>query len=276
VELLAKAYLATIENALLTERGDRDSLLLMTGHQALTRTLPSGVRTLGAADALAHCRQIKPTLLFEADPTKHVCLRVRNSAAHMALVDRRELTAGVVQMVRYISALLDVLELEPEKFWGEGGFDAVSSLLDKAKSEMQQRVAIKLTVAKRNLALLIATLPEEQVEVVLKAIASRGPLTHIDHHEIVDCPVCNRQAYLICIVERGPLEFEPDGEHNWGGPYVNRTAYPQLFECMVCRLELEADELEEFDFLTEIELEPDTDPREIRDWEPDEDYLRDR
>jgi hypothetical protein len=76
-------------------------------------------------------------------------------------------------------------------------------------------------------------------------------------------------------VERGPVEYDGDDPSDMQ-PWVSLTAYPFSFQRPVCGLELEGDELAEFDFATDIELDADSDPFEVYEYEPDEDYFRDR
>jgi hypothetical protein len=53
---------------------------------------------------------------------------------------------------------------------------------------------------------------------------------------------------------------------------VKRTAWPAIFNCNVCDLDLEEDELREVpDFPYSFDLDLDDE-----DWEPDEDYIRGR
>ena len=81
-------------------------------------------------------------------------------------------------------------------------------------------------------------------------------------------------GWLICGVEEGPIEVDVDEDGLPDQAWQARSAYPYMFECPVCGLSLEDDELRQLDFPQEIELEPIENPYE--DWEPDEDEFRGR
>jgi len=116
---------------------------------------------------------------------------------------------------------------------------------------------------------------EREVTSRARIPTSRGSSKRLaEHDESHDCPVCGARGWLLCDVSRGDPEFVHDGEETWA--VVSLTAHLWAFDCGVCRFELEGDELLEYDFPREIELEPDTDPQEAYDFEPDEDWLRDR
>lgn len=98
-------------------------------------------------------------------------------------------------------------------------------------------------------------------------------MSSTDHEEPQTCPVCQQQGWLLCGVEVSATQYEYDDE-GMAAASADRTAYPFGFECPVCKLDLDAEQLGGFDFPSEFELEPDDNPP--LDWEPDEDYFRDR
>jgi hypothetical protein len=83
------------------------------------------------------------------------------------------------------------------------------------------------------------------------------------------CPVCDQRGWLYCGVEMGDeLRDEQSGTR-----FVARTAHPVAFMCFVCGLDIERDELNEFAFPDQVELQP---LAVEDDSDPDEDWLRDR
>lgn len=272
VELLSKAYIASVDPILLAERGDRDSLLLLTGRSSYSDILATDIRSLGASDALKLAKYLKKDLPWNAQ--EQLALKARNAALHMALVDRRELHNATVSMAKIVDSLLAVLELNRNDFWGEAAIGVVTELFDEAKTETSRVVAGKRAVATRYLASLVSGLDASARAVVLASLSGRH-ISSTDHEEPQECPVCHQQGWLLCGVDRGPVEYDYD-EDGPPSAWVERTAYPFGFECAVCRLELEGDELQELDFPAEIELEPDTEPFETYDYEPDEDMYRGR
>jgi hypothetical protein len=272
VELLTKAYLASVDYALLADRGDRDSVLTLGGNSSLADVSAQGIRTISAVDALALAKHLQKDLPWI--PRDSLVLRVRNAALHMGLVEREELRRAVVQMCRLSSVLVKGLGLDNRLYWGDDAAPVVEHLLDEAKSETARTVAAKKAAAHERLTSLLTGLDPADQKILLAALSGR-PTSTIEHGEAQTCPVCGQQGWLLCVIERGPVEFEPDDGGN-GYAWAPRTAYPVEFECPVCELALESLELAEFDFPSEIELDADDDPPEAYEYEPDEDILRGR
>jgi hypothetical protein len=271
VELITKAFLASVSHSLLADRSDHHSLLLLAGRSDKTKRTGTELATRTAAEVCKIARDLDARVV--SLPQNPVCLRVRNAAAHMGLVDVRELRLGVGQMVKYIDKILEVLDLDGNDFWGEADRALVESLLDEARSETAKAAMLKRANAEAHLAMLTALVPPETVPAVLQALAKPsaedGGLTH-------ECPVCGQEGYFQYDVERGALEVEYDDEGMPANPWVSRWANVFGFACPVCQLELDYEELTEFNLATTIQLEDDTEPAEYYDYEPDEDYLRDR
>jgi hypothetical protein len=232
------------------------------------------MKTIGAYEALRLVAQLHRGFpSFDQHPP---ALTARNAALHTALADRAQLRAAVVQMARMTESLLEVMKLDRSRFWGEHALPVADSLLDEAARELEQVVKAKLAVARARLAALIENLAEPVADALLATLA-RGPLQatawnewgEVNHVEPQECPVCRQPGMLFCELGPREVEWEHDGD---GGTFEVKdgAAFPILFSCPVCRLELSADELSEFDFPDFIEVEPD----ETGGWE--EDTWRDR
>ncbi|MDG4818275.1 hypothetical protein O7628_22590 [Micromonospora sp. WMMD956] len=272
VELLAKAFLASVEPGLLAEKGDRDTILILSGNANLASARIAEMKTVGALEALKIAKHLHPSLSFNLQ-SDQVVLRVRNSAAHMGMVLPDELRAAVAVMCRLVEGLLAALLLERDKYWGDHAIGVVDEILDVAKSEVRRIVAAKIAVAERRFAGLVSGLDAAGRAVVLSALSRRDPYTTADHNEPYQCPACKQQGWLVCHVDEGQPEigYDDDGTQYSFAP---RTAYPFFFECPVCELELEEEELAELDYPMEIELDPNSDP--YSNYEPDEDWVRGR
>jgi hypothetical protein len=268
VELLSKALVADVNPALLSERGDRDTMLHLTNLGHLSRKAATEVRSLSAVEAVAAANHIHPSLGWRQGADS-IVFRVRNAAAHMALVDAEELHAAVLELLKFVRGLLTVRGGEPSDFWGEPLAPLAAELLDEASSASRRSAIAKQAAAHARLESIVGSLGGRAREVVLAALSGRR-MSSTDHEEPETCPVCGQQGWLLCGVERGPVEWDPDGAR------VPLTAWPFGFECPVCGLDLEGDELLLFTFPQEIELEPDDDPVEAYEWEPDEDVWRGR
>jgi hypothetical protein len=266
VELLTKALIATTSPALLTERADRDSLLHLTDHGHLARRSVTEVRTLSATDAVATAIHLHPGLAWHKERDE-IVFRVRNAAAHMALVDSGELSAAIIVMIKYIHSLLAVQSSDAGEFWGSDLAPLAAELLDEAKSQTARVVAAKLAAARSSLEALVGRLGEDTRAVVLASLSGRKPESE-EHDEAQTCPVCDQQGWLLCGIHRGDVQWNESGE-----PYLAPYAFAVGFVCGVCGLALWHDELDEFSFPSEIELDHE---RVEPDWEPDEDTERGR
>ncbi len=277
LELLAKGFLSAINPAMLVERSEKDSLLFLVnqGHRVDADSSPTDVRTLSASDALLLTKKVIPGGAFSWNPqADRKVLQVRNAALHLGLAEPGELRDACVIMTRLVSELLTQTSADSSKFWGD--VDGLAqTLLDEAATERQRNVEVKKAASKAFYLRLTKGLDAATRSAVVTSLLDRaepeGDLdTWIAEQE---CPVCENSGWLTCDIVRGELQHEQVDWHDYE-TWVDRAALPFLFQCGVCGLELEDDELLEAAFPREIELEPDTDPAEA--WEPDEDLWRDR
>ncbi|WP_157519393.1 hypothetical protein [Modestobacter sp. Leaf380] len=268
VELLSKALVADISPALLGDRGDRDSLLHLTDHGSLARKTPTEVKSIFAVEAVAAANHVHPSLNWR--PVDSLTFRVRNASAHMALVEIDDLRKAVIELLRFVESAVVVRGTDAASFWGSSLVALAAGLLDEAATASQQAVARKQAAARIRLDLLLGPLDKAGRAVVLASLSGRKTVM-AEHEEAAACPVCEQQGWLLCGVDRGPVQWD-DG----GNPYVEPLAWPYEFVCPVCGLELEGDELQAAGFPEEVELDLDLDPIEAFEYEPDEDWIRGR
>ena len=257
VELTAKAFLASVSTSLLALKGDRDSILLLTGNASLTTRTPVQLRSVSASEALDHARRIDSRLPWrEVDPA----LEVRNAALHMGIVQQTGLRPAIIQMCKLLEVLVPAMGLDFERYWGDE-WHAVESVLDDARTELAATVAAKRAAAVVHFNSLMESLGKSSIDMLL-ATTTPKPVRYADHDDEVTCPVCGALAWLGCIIRRGELEFERDEYGNMDHVWVDLDAVPVAFYCALCRLDLEDEELDEFDLPRSIELEPDFEPEE--------------
>lgn len=268
VEHLAKAAIVLVEPTLLADRVDRDTLLRLSGKGHRAEGAATRIRTIGALNAVKlvaalHKSVTVPLVLAEA------ALEVRNAAAHVGLVDREELRAAVSGMCRTVDAMLAAVAADRNSFWGTN-VGVADALIEEGRAAVEQIVEAKFASARSHLAQLTKGMPAELAAAFLAALSQK--LVRSDYEEEVPCPVCGQRAWLICGVEEGDVEFDPD-ESGWA--WVSRTAYPFEFDCSVCGLTLDELELAHLDMNQPVELESrDVDPADY--YEPDEDLYRGR
>ena len=263
VELICKAYLASLDHSFLSERADRDSLFMLAGkHTMIPTAAASQLRSISALDAVKVIRYLHKALpIHEQDS---VALRVRNSSAHMGMVDSAELRLGLIQMTRVIEVVLPLLDLDSDLFWGENLVKTVATLMDEAVAEIAKVVESKKARAHDRLDQLVKGFDPQAVAALMATLSGRFTEPS-DYNQAQICPVCNQSGWLLCNVERGEPHIQADED----GGYVTQTAFPYEFECPVCDLRLQDRELLQFAFPAEIRLDDDeATPDEL--WEPDD------
>lgn len=262
VELLAKAVLASHASALLADRGDPDSVLHFSDLGHLAEKGPTAVRSRSAYDALTLARRFAKSLQW--NPVSHaVVFEVRNAAVHMAIAEKKDLFKAVQVMVLLVHDLLAAVpRTSIDDYWGKEMSPVAGSLLDRLTSETAQVVEAKLAAARGRYAEL-TKFGVVAAQEMIAVLASRAPRTIIEMAERATCPVCGNDGWLNGDVEEG--EVLADEEE--GILYIERFGIPMQFECSVCMLSLEVDELSQFSFPERIELEHGD--YEEPDWEPD-------
>lgn len=264
VELMAKAYLASVQPSLLADKGDVDSLLIMGGNAHLTKVKPSYVKTRSASDVMTIVKKLQPTMVWR-DQIDRGVLNVRNSALHFGMVDVDDLSAALPVMVRVIDHLQPLVQPSQTRrmFWGEHAFDVANRLVDAAVNDLAKRIESKIARARAHLESLTAGLPESTSTQFLRSIALRvNGIYKLSVEK--PCPVCGFPGWLGGEVTRGAVVWG-DGDVP---THLERIFLPMAFSCSVCNLRLNPDELEYFGLDDDEELEPEVDPPEADTWEP--------
>lgn len=249
-ELLLKTLVHHTAPSLLADRGDRDSLLLLAGATS-PPVDPLRFRSISAIEAHRLVKHLHPAL--PVDVRQPETLVSRNAAAHLGIVEPAQLRRAVAQHTILVQGVLPLLDLDEAPFWGVNLMPSVTAIIDDARSETARIVASKLVSARSAIRTKLLGLPEVAQLAYLAAL-SGTQRTYTDHEEAQQCPACDQQGWLLCTLERGPIEREFGA---LGAAWRERTAYPFAFECNVCDLQLEDEELYEVpSFPVEIALEP--------------------
>jgi len=232
IELAAKAFLASIEPTLLSERGDADTILCLSGKPSLAGGTPTTIRTLGGIAACRLARKLGRAVVA-GDSDVQRALEVRNSAAHMALVDKDELRSCVPAMARIVDSLVAEMGEDRAAFWANQ-LSLADQLIEARVKQVTQILEAKKTAAIARLAELTRYLNDTSRPIVLASLSRLS--VHSDHEEAHTCPICDQRAWLICSVEDS--DPQSDGLDVW----LPQTAWPFEFICSVCGLHLEGDE----------------------------------
>lgn len=108
-----------------------------------------------------------------------------------------------------------------------------------------------------------------QQRIQLVAALSLTNLNPSEHDEPADCPACEGRGWLH---GRTDVDWHANFDDD-GRPEAMVIFYPDAYDCALCDLHLQGDELELADFDGAIDL-PEADP--YTGYEPDEDLWRDR
>lgn len=261
-ELLMKAYLEHEAPALLAEKGDRESVLLLVGHSSVSKEQAMRFKSIGGAELLKYFRRLSSVPTTLPNPAEFKPMQVRNAAAHMALVDSDLLRDAVTEFCDIAVKTLAKMSVPESSFWGEDVIDTVASLVTEAEDRTLALARVKIGAARKRVEAKLAGIPDAEKERVLSLLASDifhswvgfGDPRSTRHEEAVDCPACEATAVLVYEAVRETFRFESPEL----GPYFEVTGYPFVFVCQACGLELEEEELRVSPDLTaSIELEPD-------------------
>lgn len=267
VEAALKSTLAQVLPSLLADRGDPHTQIFLAGRVGLPGKTYLDCRTISPADALKTLCLVRHTLqVIQADV--HKVLNVRNAAAHLGIVRPQDLHDCVRSMVVCMDTLMPDLGQGPAEFWGAKLTSYASALRQESQDGVRFAVEEAMTVARTRLEKLMALGPET-FEALADALDANGlDVTEEDdeYRAPHECPVCSRDGWITGPIERGELQYETaedlSMEHSW----VDRTVIPIDFQCDVCGLRLADRQLDRAGLPTEIQLQPDEDPFELRDF----------
>lgn len=239
-ELLLKLFIGRTSTALLADKGHADSLLLLAGHPVASDMPLSSFRSITAGQALTLAKKMGVTI--PGPPGDFAPFVVRNSAAHLATVDSDEITEAVELHATLTQAIFVHLNIDPKSFWGEGSWAAVEQLIEDKHNKDQARYTAKISAAKQRFDALSQTLGSTILEAFR---ATRTPRVSIgfsigtDEAVDFDCPACGSVGQIIYnIQDEGSVHYEPGG-----GAWMDQMADPVYFECPICELELEQNDV---------------------------------
>lgn len=271
VESGLKATLGAISPALVadTKKNIQSAVWLTDGSGAPFES--TSVKTLGGLELVQGVRLAYAGR--ESVPSLPSCEQVfvtRNTAAHLGVVDPASLNTAIVNMASVLSVLLSLLDEDEDAFWGSENLELVSQLRDEKASEIRLVLAVKRANAQRKFDAFLSSIPAAQHEAVFASMeAGFARLTPRDDRIMASCPVCGRDGLLSLYIREPDVDFSGFSIAE-SLPRGVRYGLPEYFECPVCGLVLDDEELIEEDgsFDDEFELPPSDAFLEARaDWE---------
>lgn len=170
------------------------------------------------------------------------------------MVDSADLAEAVVKLAHTVGLLHGLLPTFVEDdYWGPTHLPVVTGLRDARADKVRLELDSKLLAATEFFASLFPSMSETDRETVLITMEARKPTLSVygrngnvwDRHP---CPACARSGYLHYALEHQE-DFEEVPEYDSYGyvedvyVMVSVEWIPLAFECPVCNLELDEDEV---------------------------------
>lgn len=281
-EYLLACVVVSIDPVLLADPADVSSAVTLSRRNATAPLNPRKFRSATWGRQVAIVQEAFQVVNVRDD--LRFLIELRNAAVHAALTDKKELEDAVSRMVSVVDTLLPLVPHHAEAdYWGPR-ISVAAELRDKRSNAVLQRVAAKLVEARtryrsRVTELVLGTAAEAALLVALEASPVPSLLEDAER-ESATCPACGRVGELSYLKVRSEevqdeVIYDRDGEPEDFYYFRAVTGTPTLFQCPVCELQLEGEELAGFNHLTdEIDLDDERVDRADYWGEPDEDYLR--
>ncbi|KQV05016.1 hypothetical protein [Leifsonia sp. Root112D2] len=291
VEYLGRAVVASHDPLLLARHDSVESQIMLSRANTSGALDPRTLRTTDSSMIWGLLQKLNPKFAPHAgsrgkgNPPSLVSMvmGVRNSAAHMALVDKAYLEDATRALIIIVESLHPLEAKQEADFWPPDLMPTIQVLKDENSTAVARRFQAKLVYARAQLERLLNGMNAEEQERTQAMLEARSlPLMSLVRHKDVEqtCPACARLGVATYLIEEG--ESEGGWQETRGGSYArsgwSRALYPfaSMFRCPVCGLHLEAEEFTPAAIPTELDEEWEEIDDPFIDWEPDEDYLRGR
>jgi hypothetical protein len=239
IELLAKAYLVSLNPALVAEdKSDFANLVRVTGHgHRLIKLEP--MRTVGVESALVRIgllHQSNGQLRQLADLLRPVG-QARNGAAHIGRggVDPDKVAQAAL---RGAELLLPLVQDNLEDFFGDYA-DAAAALLDERATVLDQTLQLRGARASESFEKRFGRVPLDADQGLAFGLINVPALVD-DQHRLWHCPVCHQQGLL-----SGDAQVDVAVEAGWEDgvqfSYVASaevTFFARRFHCPYCDMSL--------------------------------------
>ncbi|WP_282006215.1 hypothetical protein [Propioniciclava sinopodophylli] len=264
VEALLKAVLAHTLPALLAEKGDVHTQLMLSGLPGVKGKSYIDCRTIGGLEASRTLKAAHSIPVPIDEDVQHV-FGARNAATHLAILTKTDLARAIRSLVVVVEAVMPLLNETSQEFWGpslhphaqvlqQQVVDQRALLFEEARSVALVRLS-KLQIA-----------GDEAFQAMTDVLDAEGASDELegDFARVVRrCPVCDRGGWLSGYVERGDLQHEPEDDYTAEAFWVERVMQVESFHCEICGLDLRRELLPVAGLPLSLDLEPDFDPPEL-------------
>lgn len=252
-ETLLMACVATVEVSLLANDPASKVALTRSGNPS-GKLEPTRLRTIEWEEARRIMLAKDPTLGGLQALLKDV-MSTRNAAAHAALTDSDDLGRSVVSLVSIVSQLHPHLEHDATDFWGNQIAPMVAELKDKLTSKIRQSKLAKIINAQKAFEAIKERFPDKHLEAYVQTARDRPLPTFAngwdgdyEKNEEHGCPACGYTGNVFFLgFDDGEVTqgYDDQADSEYVEVFVRFTAYG--FECQVCNLSLNGDELSDFE-----------------------------
>ena len=247
VEQLVKAILAQAHPSLIADgHASFDSLLHLCGFgdKAKTPDFVAAVRTITAAEALVRIGRFvngyRPP-----SPRVLLLLDLRNGIVHSG---HRAAGGGEANLIgdvaQYVEQLLGASGLSTTEYWGDSA-EMVITHMKRRLGALEASYQRRLQVAKERFAGYASKMDPAVLAAYVAAATPTAPGAELNSARVL-CPACGYEGEIAGEAEP---EWEPDWDYSDGqvwaaGMYVSKIRLQaDRFECRVCGLKLDVDEL---------------------------------
>lgn len=253
VEHLLMACVASIDTLLLADRVDAYSAYHLSRGNRAGKIEVRRVRTItwGAAVAILEFADASATTIR---PDIKLIMDTRNAAAHIAMADAEDITEAVTRLTRVVQAMHTFLPQSEADYWGATYLPVAQSLRDARTTAVDRKYKSKVASHAERFEQMLPGFSRAEREAVYVAMEGRSPWQWEgfrggpDHTGSHSCPACSRRAHVgYGIVELEDFTEVPrigeNGDQNGTLLEVAIELVPLAFECPVCGLELDAEEV---------------------------------
>jgi hypothetical protein len=236
LELLAKAYLASIHPSLVVE--GVDGLLYACGVPGHAGAPTSAIRTISPKEAIKRAGRIMPTLLNLTRGELDLVIEARHGAAHLGRFDTATARGAMPLFLLASEELLRGREDERREYWSDV-LETVDQHLASDAEDAANEAEKRIRAARVDYQSKKRDQDAQSLEDRVKAIVSAYRISSYDR-QLNECPVCQNPALLLGTID---FEWTVEGDsmdpEDWAGAaYPEVTFYPRELRCHVCGLAL--------------------------------------
>ncbi|WP_214542316.1 hypothetical protein [Curtobacterium flaccumfaciens] len=270
-EYLHTAVIIAVDPMLLADPRHPQSLLMLSRHNRDLTVRHAELRSIAMTRKIALVHEMFPDLAVREAATKLAARR--NAAVHAGILD----TEDVAQLLQWLVAVGDALEpliANPSNiiFWPDQFEGTIQSLRDDAATAAEKLREARLEAARESLRILTLGLSAEAIPPFVAALEGAGRSRRTEPADDRACPACGNLGWVSCV---RATTFPTVQGGDVGDLAI--VGVPTRFNCAVCGLELDSNELLQFDNLsTVITLDEQPDwslisPDDYPNWDSDTD-----